>query len=396
MTEEIEEACLDRLGRQRPSLFKARAQEHGFVFAVVIVAKPSIAESLSIPSPSTTWPANACSLVVSTFYHHSVGSRICTVLTLCMWKVVCTLLWSLIAGFSYNEIMLDVCRAMQGLGPAAFLPASMSLMGIINRSGPPNNLVFSIDGAMAPLGFFVGIFFAGLRMATSYIIATMVVGVVFLALAVYVEGWVAEAPSLPFDKFKVECMKPLILAFLLTYGSAGIYLVMEATPMQLVAWWPTTALGGCIIDTVGGFVLHRISEKILMIMVGIAWVISPLLFALAPSGANHWAWVFPAMICCTLALDATFNVTKVFISTSMPMRRQGLAEAVINSLLQLSIAVALGVADNVVAHTSNQSRKQSLKNAFWCELALAALSLVIIAGFVKLEVRCGEKWYICR
>lgn len=78
-----------------------------------------------------------------------------------MWKVVCTLLWSLIAGFSYNEIMLDVCRAMQGLGPAAFLPASMSLMGIINRSGPPNNLVFSIDGAMAPLGFFVGIFFAG-------------------------------------------------------------------------------------------------------------------------------------------------------------------------------------------------------------------------------------------
>lgn len=260
-------------------------------------------------------------------------------------------------------------------------------------------------------------------MATSYIIATMVVGVVFLALAVYVEGWVAEAPSLPFDKFKVECMKPLILAFLLTYGSAGIYLgtlrdlpmsfpalvkfrmlltrcsmseVMEATPMQLVAWWPTTALGGCIIDTVGGFVLHRISEKILMIMVGIAWVMSPLLFALAPSGANHWAWVFPAMICCTLALDATFNVTKVFISTSMPMRRQGLAEAVINSLLQLSIAVALGVADNVVAHTSNQSRKQSLKNAFWCELALAALSLVIIAGFVKLEVRCGEKWYICR
>lgn len=160
---------------------------------------------------------------------------------------------------------------------------------------------------------------------------------------------------------------------------------MGATPMQLVAWWTPTALGGCIIATVGGFVLHLIPGTILMIMAGIAWVISPLLFALAPSGANYWAWVFPAMICCTLALDTTFNITNVFISTSMPTRRQGLAGALINSLLQLSIAVALGVADNVVAHTGNQGRKQTLKNAFWCELAFAALSLIIFACFVKLD-----------
>lgn len=33
--------------------------------------------------------------------------------------------------------------------------------------------------------------------ATSYIVATTVIGVVFLTLAVYVEGWIAEAPLLP-------------------------------------------------------------------------------------------------------------------------------------------------------------------------------------------------------
>ena len=62
-------------------------------------------------------------------------------------------LWSLICGFSKNAIMLDICRALQGLGPAAFLPSSMMLIGSIYRPGPRKNLVFSIYGACAPIGF---------------------------------------------------------------------------------------------------------------------------------------------------------------------------------------------------------------------------------------------------
>lgn len=71
-------------------------------------------------------------------------------------------LWSLIAGFSVNELMLDFCRALQGLGPAAFLPSGIMLMGRIYRPGPRKNLVFSVYGACAPVGFFGGIFVAGL------------------------------------------------------------------------------------------------------------------------------------------------------------------------------------------------------------------------------------------
>lgn len=76
----------------------------------------------------------------------------------CAWFCI----WSLIAGFAQNELMLDICRALQGLGPAAFLPAGLQLLGSTYRPGPRKNLVFSIYGAMAPLGFFVGFFFAGI------------------------------------------------------------------------------------------------------------------------------------------------------------------------------------------------------------------------------------------
>lgn len=61
-------------------------------------------------------------------------------------------LWALIAGFSKNYMMLIFCRALQGLGPAAYLPGGVMLMGKIYRPGPRKNLVFALYGSFAPLG----------------------------------------------------------------------------------------------------------------------------------------------------------------------------------------------------------------------------------------------------
>lgn len=65
-------------------------------------------------------------------------------------------------GFSNNEITLDVLRALQGLGPAAYLPAGLQLLGSTYRPGPRKSLVFFIYGGMGVIGFFVGFFFAGI------------------------------------------------------------------------------------------------------------------------------------------------------------------------------------------------------------------------------------------
>lgn len=69
--------------------------------------------------------------------------------------------WSLIGGFSRSYIMLVVCRALQGLGAAAFLPSGISLLGSVYRPGRRKNIVFSLYGGCAPFGFFSGIFIAG-------------------------------------------------------------------------------------------------------------------------------------------------------------------------------------------------------------------------------------------
>jgi MFS family permease len=204
------------------------------------------------------------------------------------------LVWCLISGFSQNYQMLIVTRALAGLGPAAFLPASVMLLGKTYRPGPRKNLVFGLYGAFAPLGFFFGIIIAGVAAefmtwrwyfyigsivlgvvcvtsfvtiprdkgedhagvkmdylglgtivpgllllvfaitdgahapngwATSYIIVTFVLGVLFLAAAVYVEGWVASQPLLPFDLFNPKYMTRLIVSLFFAYGTFGVFLL---------------------------------------------------------------------------------------------------------------------------------------------------------------------------
>lgn len=91
--------------------------------------------------------------------------------------------------------------------------------------------------------------------------------------------------------------------------------VMNVGPMQQVAWFAPMAVGGLFIASVGGLVLHRLSGTVTILVAGAAWVVPPLLFALAPPGAGYWPWVFPGMVCTAIATDTTFTVSNVFVSS---------------------------------------------------------------------------------
>ncbi|KAF1849273.1 MFS general substrate transporter [Cucurbitaria berberidis CBS 394.84] len=480
---------LERLGRERPEVFTSIWMELGFCFALLgsmFVAEyfisgfnillPKLTESLDIPANAQTWPASVFSLVTGAFllplgrladmfggyFVFNVGLA---------WFLV----WSLIAGFSQNYVMLIFCRALQGFGPAAFLPSGIMLLGSIYRPGPRKNLVFSLYGAFAPVGFFTGIFFAGVSAqfiswgwfffigsiilaivgvasylcipnrledkpgkdikmdwwgtatvipglvlivfaltdgshapkgwATPYIPITFVIGWLFLGAFVYIEGWVAEQPLLPADMFDVKGMKPLALALFFQYGTFGIFLfyasfyieeVVGASPLLTAAWFTPMCAGGLILATIGGLVLHLLPGRILLLVSGTAYILSALLFAILPVKFNYWAYVFPSMICATLGIDITYNVSNIFITTSMPKARQGLAGAFMNSLLFLGIAVFLGFADLAVSETEERGKRGSYKIAFWLGTALAVAGLIIMflgvnIGKAKSDLTIEEK-----
>ncbi|KAF2182100.1 MFS general substrate transporter [Zopfia rhizophila CBS 207.26] len=476
---------IERLGRERPDAFKSTWTEIGFCFSLLgsmFVAEyfisgfnillPTLSASLHIPPQAETWPASVFSLVTGAFILPSgrladmYGGYLVFVSGL-VWFLV----WSIIAGFSQNYVMLIFCRALQGFGPAAFLPSGIMLLGSIYRPGPRKNFVFSLYGAFAPVGFFAGIFFAGIFFAglsaqfiswrwffffgsiilaivmiasyltvpsdreakkdvevkmdwwgaatvvpglllivfaitdgshapngwaTPYIPVTFMLGCLLLAGTVYIEGWVAQQPLLPADMFNVRSMKTLVLSLFFQYGVFGIYLfyasfyieeVLHATPLQTSAWFAPMCVGGLILATIGGLILHLLPGTILLVLSGACYILSMLLFAIIPHNPNYWAYIFPAMICATSGIDITYNVTNIFMTTSMPKARQGLAGALINSVLFLGISFFLGMADLAVTQTADRGRRESYKVAFWFAVGCAGFALVVMFLGVKIGKR---------
>jgi len=66
--------------------------------------------------------------------------------------------WTLICGFTdnYGHVFFNVCRALQGAGPALLVPNAMALIGRTFPAGMKRNLVFSCFGAAGPTGFYFG------------------------------------------------------------------------------------------------------------------------------------------------------------------------------------------------------------------------------------------------
>ncbi|KAM5341764.1 hypothetical protein ACJ41O_014795 [Fusarium nematophilum] len=488
---------LELLGRQRPPVFSSWLVEAAFVSSVVgsllmseytisgfNIALPSLANTLDIPPSARTWPAAVPNLTTSVLLlpfarlSERYGGRV-VFLAGHIWLLA----WSLACGFSRDVTVLIVCRAMQGVGAAAFLPASLALLGRTYRPGPRKNLVFSLYGAFGCVGFYFGILMGavsaevfgwrwyfwigavcvsvvavvgglsipsdlgdadpdvrmdwagvctivpGLSLVvyaltdgghapdgwrTPYILAAFILGILLLGAAVYLQGWVSANPLLPAELFRPKYMKRLVACLFVEYGVFGLYLfyasfyietVLKASPLQAALWFTPLPSLGLVLALVGGFVLHILSGRILMIISAIGFIASVLLFALIPEGRStthtFWAYVFPAMLGATVGVDVAFNVTNVFITTALPRRLQAVAGAVCTSLLYLGMAFWLGVGElAVTAAIERRGRdmvdeRQQFQIGFWTATALAGVALCLVItiklGRAAAELTADEK-----
>ncbi|THY24321.1 putative MFS multidrug transporter [Aureobasidium pullulans] len=176
LAEESLEKRIERLGCEPPSVFQSVWSEIGLVFSITmsqflteyfvsgfVVILPTLIKELAIPQASSVWPATAFSLVIaSTLLIFGRLGDMWGAYPVFLGGLAWLIVWSVIAGFSVNPLMLDLCRALQGLGAAAFLPTGVQLLGSLYRPGPRKNLVFAIYGTSAVFGFFGGIVIAGI------------------------------------------------------------------------------------------------------------------------------------------------------------------------------------------------------------------------------------------
>jgi hypothetical protein len=105
---------------------------------------------------------------------------------------------------------------------------------------------------------------------------------------------------------------PVLTFFLSLYfqtelGYSALMTGVHMLPMVVV---------GLLANLVAALILHRVSNKLMMGIGAIAYVVSFVLVAVQRYGDSYWAFSFPALCLCVIGADFQFNVANV--STSSP------------------------------------------------------------------------------
>jgi len=137
--------------------------------------------------------------------------------------------------------------------------------------------------------------------------------------------------------------------------------------------------------------MHYVAGTVILIVTCFAIMAAGLLFAFVPVNPTYWIWIFPAMICATIAIDLIVTVVSVFLSTQLPEHQQGLAGGLAHVLMQFSVAFLLGLAKMIQTYTSDQGEAQSYKNCFWLQFGCGVATLITFAGFVRIRRADGSE-----
>lgn len=155
-------------------------------------------------------------------------------------------LWSFIAGFAeivqsgggQGTVFFCFSRAMQGIGPSLLVPNGQAMLGRAYQPGPRKNLVMSLFGAAAPLGFVVGAVMSTLfAIKASWPWAFWSMAAVCVALAAM--SLLVLPPTRQTKKNDTESLWVQMDGWGMIFGVGGLVLLNFAFNQATIVSWAT-------------------------------------------------------------------------------------------------------------------------------------------------------------
>ena len=77
-------------------------------------------------------------------------------------------------------------------------------------------------------------------------------------------------------------------------------------------------IGGIAVNAVCAFVLHKVSNQVLMGVGTVAYTVAFLILSFLREEASYWAYIFPSLILMVIGMDVQYNVTNVSLNRAAP------------------------------------------------------------------------------
>ncbi|KAH2765981.1 hypothetical protein KXV94_003934 [Aspergillus fumigatus] len=390
-----------------------------------------------------TWHVGGYSLTVGTFILIAgklgdlYGSKRILVLGWAWFGV-----WSVIGGcsaFTHSPVFFDTARALQGIGPALLLPNALATAGRTYPPGKKKNMIFSAFAVAAPLGCFtagvVGSVFAQYVwwpwVMWTYSIGCFIIAAVGLWVIPSDYPRCQKAATLQFDYIGSGLGVAGLLLLNISWNQApidgwstpyvyvlliggflvlGLFVLQERRAPGIRSWmmeqfWRLVLLLVPVYPAISpcvsfGFssavrargpsqgILPALATPYLMAVITSGWLMAIacaaflggcILQSTAPVEQSYWMNTFWSFVIMAWGMDISFPASTTILSDAVPVKHQGASASLVNTVINYSIAIGLGIAGTVEAEVSHQGVNQlrGYRAALWSSVGLAALAFGI-------------------
>ncbi|KAJ5489502.1 hypothetical protein N7539_004392 [Penicillium diatomitis] len=320
----------------------------------------------------------------------------------------------LIAGFATNAIYMDVFSGVLGLFAAAVVPPAVGALGAVYEKPSKRkksrlcmfqtplsvSAIRQVDllgTALVIAGF--AFFSSSLTLAgdapqgwkTGYVLALLIVGVVLLAGFLYWQS-IAEYALMPLWVWKDRNFSLLMANFCLGFMGfsavtffLSLYLqeIEHLSALDITVRLLPMVVSGVLVNVICGLILHRVSNTLLVGVGSLAYLASFLILSFMKEEALYWVYIFPALVLVVVGADISFNVTNMYVMSSLPPSQQSIAGGIFNTVSKLCNNLGLGIATSISSSMASQ-KAASTSNirpylaVYWFGAACAGLSVLLV------------------
>ncbi|KIW78101.1 hypothetical protein Z517_07934 [Fonsecaea pedrosoi CBS 271.37] len=237
-----------------------------------------------------------------------------------------------------------------------------------------------------------------------YVYVLLIIGVVLLVAFFWFEKKRATFPLLPMSSFSMDTN----LVFgceALGWSSFGVwvfylwqFLELERGQSILLSAAQSipTAVSGCIAAITTGLLIARMQPGWIMLISISAFLTGMILLATMPVHQTYWAQTFVSTIITPWGMDMSFPSGNIVLSDHMPPEHQGLAASLINTVINYSISIGLGIAGTVEVHVNDGGRNplQGYRGAWYLAIGLDGLGILCAICLIlswRAQVKGKEK-----
>ncbi|KUI56179.1 hypothetical protein VP1G_03513 [Cytospora mali] len=228
-----------------------------------------------------------------------------------------------------------------------------------------------------------------------YVYVTLILGLIFIGIYFVIDIKYAIEPLVPFKALTSD-VSFVLGAVACGWSCFGIWIwytwqflekLRGASPLLASADFVPVVISGAIAATVVGTLLHRVGPPLIMTGALVAFAVGSILMATCPVEQTYWAQSFVSFIITPWGMDMSFPAATIILSNAVAREHQGIAASLVNTVVNYSIALGLGIAGTIEYKTNNGGTTQADKlkgyrAALYMAIGLAGLGVGICIAFL--------------